>query len=148
MLVLMSSESSGQQAANRRPFEPASTVEETRHQHDALRTDDIWWVTNGKDQAWNFKNLHQLFPTVNVYRDGPVRELPYNLMEAIDTYPVDTQGGQLPYRDFLDSEYSTTMGVVIVHRGAIVFEYYPRMKEYQKTVVWSVTKVFVSALVA
>jgi hypothetical protein len=51
-------------------FKSASTVEETRYQLERLKQDDIWWVVNGKDMAWNFKNLHRIFPTVNVYREG------------------------------------------------------------------------------
>ncbi len=47
-------------------FVPASTVEQVREQIEKLPDDDIWWTVNGKDMAWNFKNLHRIFPTVNV----------------------------------------------------------------------------------
>jgi len=40
------------------------------------------------------------------------------------------------------------MGIVILHKGRIVFEQYPRMQSYEKPIYWSVTKVFVSTLVA
>jgi len=57
------------------PFVSASGVDETRRLIGALPKDDHWWSANGKAMAWNNKNLHRLFPTVNVYREGPVREL-------------------------------------------------------------------------
>ena len=129
-------------------FESASSVAETRHQLSVLKKDDIWWVVNGSDMAWNFKNLHRMYATVNVYREGPVRELTYSLMPEISAFRVDTPNGPMGYLDFLDSEFSTTMGMVILHKGKIVFEHYPRMQSYEKPIYWSVTKVFVSALVA
>ncbi len=135
---------------NAAPFEPASTVQETIQQHRLLPdpAEEVWWIPTGTDMAWNNKNLHQLFPTVNVYRDGPVRELAYKLRQEIDDYPVDTPDGSLRFVDFLDSEHSTSMGMVILHEGNIVFEHYARMQEYEKPIWWSVSKVFVSTLIA
>ncbi len=132
------------------PFEPASTVEETRRQHLALPdpAEEIWWAATGRDMAWNNKNLHQIVPTVNVYRAGPVRELAHRPMAAIAEFAIETPTGSMPYVEFLDSQHSTTMGIVILHRGAIVFERYPRMQPYEKPIWWSVTKVFVSTVLA
>jgi CubicO group peptidase (beta-lactamase class C family) len=129
-------------------FRSASSVAEVRHQMESLRKDDIWWVVNGRDMAWNNKNQHRMFATVNVYRDGPVRELPYKRMPKVADYKVDTPSGPMRYVDFLDSDHSTTMGMVILHEGRIVFEHYPRMQPYEKPIYWSVTKVFVSTVVA
>ncbi|MBQ76136.1 MAG: hypothetical protein CMQ20_14100 [Gammaproteobacteria bacterium] len=129
-------------------FHSASSVEETRNQIRALKKDDIWWVVNGKNMAWNNKNLHRIFPTVNIYRAGPVRTLKYNLMPEIDRFKVITPEGKVGLKDFLDSDQSTTMGMIILHQGQIVFEHYPRMKAYEKPIYWSVSKVFASTLVA
>ena len=129
-------------------FQSASTVEEVRHQIESLKKDDIWWVVNGKDMAWNNKNQHRIFPTVNVYRGGPVRELPYELRPELANHKVDTPSGPMRYVDFLDSDHSTTMGMVIVQGGKIAFEHYPRMQPYEKPIYWSVTKVVVSTVVA
>ena len=131
-------------------FKSASTVEETRSQHKALPdpAEKIWWDINGPDMMWNNKNLHQIVPTVNVYRNGPVRELAYRPMTEIAGFEIGTPNGKMPFQDFLESEHSSTMGVVIVHRGAIVFELYPRMQPYEKPIWWSVTKAFVSTVLA
>ncbi|MEH6590498.1 MAG: serine hydrolase domain-containing protein [Halioglobus sp.] len=136
--------------SNRADFIPASSVAETLKQHKRLPhpSDEVWWIPTGADMAWNNKNLQQLFPTVPVYRDGPVRELNYQLNSAIDNFKVDTPRGKMRFIDFLDSDLSTSMGVVILHRGKIVFEHYARMQEYEKPIWWSVTKVFASSLVA
>ena len=132
----------------RQPFEPASSVDETIRQHRARPTNTAWWDVVGEQQAWYFKNLQQLYPSVIVYRDGPVRELDYHLMAEIADFPVETPAGTMRFEDFLHSDQSTTMGMVILHKGKIVFETYPRMEPYQKPLYWSVTKVFVSTVLA
>ena len=136
------------QPAEPEPFVSASTVERTMNQIRRLPTDDIWWTVNGPDMAWYNRNLNRIYPTVNVYRAGPVRELAYRRMPEVAAYAVDTPNGTMGFSDFLDSAQSTTMGVVILHQGRIVFEHYPRQQPYEKMLFWSVAKVFVSTVVA
>ena len=135
---------------NKSPFVPSSSVKENLHQHKVLPDpkEEVWWVPTGEDMAWNNKNLSALFPSVPVYRDGPVRPLEYNLNPAIDNFKVDAAGEKIPFVDFLASEHSRNMGLVILHKGQIVFENYSRMQEYEKPIWWSVTKVFASSLIA
>ncbi len=132
----------------REPFEPASSVEETFRWHRAHPAEAPWWDVVGEQQAWYFKNIQQVYPSVTVYRAGPVHELDYRLMDEIADYPVQTASGPVRFADFLESDDSTTMGLVILHEGDIVFEAYPRMQPYQKPIYWSVAKVLVSTLVA
>jgi len=132
----------------REPFKPASSVAETFHWHRAHPTDTAWWDAFGEQQAWYFKNIQQVYPSVTVYREGAVRELDYRLMDEIAAAPVQTPSGTRSFADFLASDDSTTMGIVILHKGKIAFEAYPRMEPYQKPIYWSVAKVFVSTLVA
>jgi len=132
----------------RKPFEPASSVEETFRWHRAHPTTTAWWDVFGEQQAWYFKNLQQLYPSVTVYRDGPIRVLDERPMAEIADFQVETPAGSMRFEDFLRSDQSTTMGMVILHKGKVVFEIYPRMKPYQKPLYWSVTKVFVSTVLA
>lgn len=128
-------------------FEPVATVDRIQAQMRKFPTDDIWWTVNGEDMAWNFRNLHMIFPTVNVYRNGPVRELARRPMKEIGEYVIDTPEGPMPFDEFVASDQSTTMGIVVLHRGDIVYERYPRMQEYEKPVYWSVSKVFPAAVI-
>ena len=128
-------------------FDSASTVEEVRNQLRKLPTDNVWWTVNGEDMAWNFKNLQRIFPTVSVYRNGPVRPLAQRPMSEIGHFQMNTPEGPMSFEAFLESSQSTAMGVVILHRGEIVFEKYPRMQEYEKPIYWSVAKVLVSTVV-
>ena len=128
-------------------FEPSSSTAQTREQHKRLPSDDIWWTVNGTDMLWNFKNLHQIFPTAQVYRNGPVSKLSKNLNPVIEKFPVETPKGKLPFSEFIYSEHSTAMGVIILHKGEIAFESYPRMQHYEKPIYWSVAKAIVGTLV-
>jgi CubicO group peptidase (beta-lactamase class C family) len=129
-------------------FQSTSTVEQIRNQIEKLPKDDIWWSVNGEDMGWNARNLQTIHPTVPVYRAGPVRMLDYELNAAIADHPVDTPSGSMGFRDFLDSDYSRSFGVVVVRRGKIVFEHYARMQAHERPTMWSVSKVLVSALVS
>jgi len=97
---------------------------------------------------WNFKNLNKIFPTTTVYRKGQVRALKLKAKHEISRLPVKTGNGTMYFKDFLDSDLSTAMGVLILHKGDIIFEHYPRMQAYEKPVYWSVTKVLVSSLIS
>ncbi len=129
-------------------FQSSSTVDQVREQINRLPEGDIWWSVNGEDMGWNARNLHRIHPTVNVYRAGQVRELAYKSMPSIANHPVETPQGPMRFVDFLDSDYSTSMGVVVVHQGKIVFEHYARMQSYEKPTMWSVSKVLVASLVS
>ena len=124
------------------------TVDETINQINSIPTNDIWWTVNGKDMLWNFKNLNKIFPTTTVYRKGQISPLELKSDDKISQLPVKTDNGTMEFKDFLDSDLSTAMGVLILHKGDIVFEHYPRMQEHEKPVYWSVTKVLVSSVVS
>ena len=129
-------------------FRSPSTVEEVRQQIEGLPQDETWWMVNGRDMAWNNKNLNRIFPTVNVYRGGSVRELESRPMPEIADFEVDAPNGPVRFIDFLRSDESTSMGMVILHKGRVVFEDYPRMEPYERPIYWSVTKVLVSAVIS
>ncbi|HJO12986.1 MAG: serine hydrolase domain-containing protein [Gammaproteobacteria bacterium] len=127
-------------------FTAATGVEEIQQRQRLLPDDDIWWTVTGEQMGWMHRNVHQLFPTVNVYRAGQVRQLNLQIDPAIAQFEVETRYGNLAFADFLAGDFSTAMGVVILHRGEIVYENYPRMQSYEKPIYWSVTKVMTSTV--
>jgi CubicO group peptidase (beta-lactamase class C family) len=138
--------SEGNSTAERRVFEPAESKEENLAHHRRVPDDDIWWNVTGEEMGWLHRNVQQLFPTVNVYRDGPVRELEYNRMSEVADFVIDTPAGPMRFADLLEDDQSTAMGVVILHKGKIVFESYPRMREHEKITYWSTVKVLGGAV--
>ena len=129
-------------------FESASTADEVRQRIESLPMDNVWWTVNGEAMGWYNRNLQRMFPTVPVYRSGPVAELKSRHNPALSGFMVGTPNGPMPLIDFLDSDQSTTMALVILHKGDIVFEHYPRQQPYEKPIYWSVTKALVGTMVA
>ena len=128
-------------------FASSSSVSNTIFQINKLPTDDIWWNIYGKDQLWNFKNANRFLPTVHVHRRGDVSNLQSRINKEIANMVVDTPIGKKTFKTFLDNPVSTTMSLVILYRGDIVFEYYPHQEDYEKPIYWSVTKIIVSTLI-
>ena len=128
-------------------FASSSSVSNTIFQIKKLPTDDIWWNMYGKDQLWNFKNANRFLPTVHVHRRGDVSNLKSRINKEIANMVVDTPIGKKTFKTFLDNPVSTTMSLVILYRGDIVFEYYPHQEDYEKPIYWSVTKIIVSTLI-
>jgi len=83
-----------------------------------------------------------------LHRKGAVKELETSIDEDIGSIYIPTNAGNMQLNSFLDSDESTAISVLILHKGKIVFERYPRMKPHEKPVHWSVTKVLVSSLVS
>ena len=128
-------------------FRPATSLGQSLEHHRNRIRHDMWWTVTGREMAWTHKNAHQLFPTVNVYRNGPVKALRSEPFDAIAEFPVTTPVGPMPFDEFLVSEQSTAMGIVMLHEGSIVFERYPRMEHFEKPVYWSVAKVLPATLI-
>ncbi len=126
------------------PDESQSAVME---HHRKIPTDDNWWNVRGPEMGWLHRHVDQMFPSTTVYRNGPVRELEYRPIDAIGNVQIETPDGPMPFSRFIGSDHSTAMGVVILHKGKIVFESYPRMQEYEKPTYWSTTKVLAGAVV-
>lgn len=128
-------------------FEPAYTMDEILEHQRKVPSDEHWWAVTGSQMGWMHKNTQQMFPSVPVYRAGQVRELENRPMAEIADYVVRTPNGEMRFEDMLFDDQSTAMGVVILHKGDVVFESYPRMEDYEKIIYWSVSKVFAGTIV-
>lgn len=85
-------------------------------------------------------------PDAGVIHSGETRELKINLKEEVANFVTETNIGSFPLKDYVNN--SGTDGVIIIHGGEIVFEAYPRMEKEDKHMYFSVTKPFVSTLIA
>ena len=133
--------------AEPREYQPAYSWQQNQEQHARFPKEDIWWTAYGKDQEWNFRNIHQFFPTANVYRRGSISELEQRPNPAIANYVVETPEGSISFDELLHSDLTTAMGVIVVHKGRIAYESYPRMQDYEMPIYWSVAKQFVGTVV-
>jgi CubicO group peptidase (beta-lactamase class C family) len=99
---------------------------------------------------WTVSNFRQLMPTVNVSRGlGPVAPLPAALRDDIDGLTFTPLGNDRPmtWRASLDANY--TDGIVVLHRGRVVYErYFGVLEPEGQHGAMSVTKTFVGTLAA
>lgn len=99
---------------------------------------------------WSFSHWRELMPTVEVARgDGAVSALPVRLRDDLDAVSFIPLGGGAPmsWRQSLDAAY--TDGVLVMHRGAVVYErYFGALTPAGQHLAHSVTKSFVGTAAA
>lgn len=99
---------------------------------------------------WSFSNWRQLRPTVEVPRgSGAVYQFPRAERADLDAVSFVPLGSTAPvtWRDSLAANY--TDGIVVLHRGRIVYErYFGALSPEQPHVAFSVTKSFFGTLAA
>ena len=100
---------------------------------------------------WSMSHWRELFPTRNISRgDGPVSPLPHAKKPAnLDGLTFTPIGGSTPmtWAESLGANY--TDGIVVLHRGRIVYEkYFGALAEDRQHIAFSVTKSFMGTLAA
>lgn len=99
---------------------------------------------------WSFSHWRELMPTANIARgSGPVARLPKSVRVGIDAIEFLPIGGGKPmtWAQSLDANY--TDGIVVLHRGRIVYETYRgALAEDRHHIAFSVTKSFIGTLAA
>lgn len=99
---------------------------------------------------WTFSHWREIFATRNIARGtGPVSALPRAERDDIDTLSFVPTGGTAPmtWRESLAANY--TDGIVVLHRGRIVYErYFGALTAERPHIAFSVTKSFFGTLAA
>jgi len=98
---------------------------------------------------WSFSNYRQLFPTRLVARGSALSVLPRAERADIDAVKFVPIGGtqEMTWAQSLDANY--TDGILIVHKGRIVYErYFGVLKPAGTHIAFSVTKSFVATIAA
>ena len=99
---------------------------------------------------WAQSNIRRLVPTTNVARgDEPVCVLPRADRDDLDAVSFTPIGASAPmsWRESLDANY--TDGIVVLHRGRIVYErYFGALDAKRPHIAWSVTKSFFGLIAA
>ncbi len=104
------------------------------------------WDDGGPVSNYVYRHPSEVFPIAIVRRAGAVRELTVRPRPAVADFIVDRSGGgQKSLRQYVESE--PIDGFIVVHKGVIVFESYPRMKPEDRHLSFSVTKAFIGTLV-
>jgi len=106
----------------------------------------VFTLSGNVAQPGSQPDFFDSFPQSVISRAGNIRELPTNFREDVANFTTETYTDTSSLKNYVYS--SNTDGVIIIHKGEIVFEEYPRMKREDKHLYFSITKTFVSTLIA
>ncbi len=126
-------------AVARAGFTPAQANElRSRYSYEEV-------ISAGDVSLFHFLNLGIWLPTAPTIREGNV----VPLAEALDPRLGQTRiaAGGTTLADYLASEGSRAQGMVVVHKGRIVFESYPGMRPHDHHVWMSTAKTTASLVV-
>jgi CubicO group peptidase (beta-lactamase class C family) len=106
------------------------------------------WDDGGEISRFAFLSIPKIFPTAVIPRGGgEVLALETALEEDIARHEVAlADGGVMAFDDYVDS--GALDGIVILRGGKVVYERYPRMRSTDRHILFSVSKVLVSTVVA
>jgi CubicO group peptidase (beta-lactamase class C family) len=126
--------------------EPAPSISSVDHQRSLRAQVNLKnWDEGGELTHWVFLHPGEVFPAAVVRRAGAVRDLPLRLRPEIGDFVVaQSDGRPVTLRDFI--QLGNVDGFIILHKGAVVYEAYPRMQLSDRHLSFSVTKAFVGTV--
>lgn len=95
---------------------------------------------------YNFLHRSEFLPHAVVYRGAQAVALAASPLPELASLPVESRLGLLPLQDYILR--APVNGIIVLRRGRIVFERYPRMRPFDRHLLMSVTKVMVSTALA
>ena len=96
---------------------------------------------------WFHNTASRGLPTAVIPRRQPVMPLKTKTMPEIGKVTATTEFGNMDLDAFLNHPRSFAQGFIVVHKGKIVFEQYPGMREADSHLTASTAKVLVGLLV-
>ena len=105
------------------------------------------WDDGGHLMRYVFLNMPEFWNHAVISRgSGPVRELPDAFRQDVADFAIDTELGETSLFDYVQK--ANVNGAIVLHRGQVVFEEYPRMLPQDKHLTMSVSKAFASTIIA
>ena len=108
--------------------------------------DGINWQFGGENMHYNFLHRAEFLPHALVSRAGEISRLESALREDLSQFQVISRYGKLTLDDYI--QQAPVNAIIFVQRGRILYERYPRMRQLDKHLLMSVTKAFVSTVIA
>ncbi len=100
----------------------------------------------GNLSRYVYTHITEFYPNITLQKSNKTQPLPLALNTAIDSFRVIFKEKQIPLANYI--QQTPVDGMIVLHKGSIVFESYPRMHANQKHILMSVSKPFVSTIVA
>ena len=120
-------------------WKKAVSPEEVQEYRQNYRSKDF--LINGDQGNYCFLNIPEFYTTATVYRGvGQVAMLEKDLDDSLLNTMTDTVVGKMPLSDLLTNDLARIQGLLVIHRGKIVLEEYPGMRELDKHCWFSASK--------
>lgn len=104
------------------------------------------WDDGGELSRYTFLNMTEFWTHAVIHKKGTISNLKEELKEEVSNFMTSSKKGVLTLNDYVVNNQVDAM--IVIHNNAIVYEAYPRMFPHEKHVYMSVTKIFVSTLIA
>lgn len=93
-----------------------------------------------------YTHITEFYPNITLQKPNRSQPLPVVLNPAIDSFPVILEEKEITLTHYI--QQTPVDAMIVIHKGNIAFEAYPRMHAHQKHLYMSVSKPFVSMIVA
>lgn len=104
------------------------------------------WDDGGPLTHYVFLNMAEFWKHSVIDRSGPTRPLAEVPRSDVAEFITKTDAGEMTLAEYVTDP--RVDGVVVLHKGQIVFEAYPRMRPYDKHLYMSVSKPFAATMIA
>ncbi len=105
-----------------------------------------WDLLADETMRWLHLNGSQYFNHAWVHRAGAISTLDTEMNSNIGNIKADTILGKISLDEWITN--GTVDGYLVIHKGKIIYEQYPRMRSFDKHHWWSVRKGLVGTMVA
>ena len=123
------------------------TLEQANKLHEAWSLQKFLDIT--ESGAYSYLNLTEFLPHAVIRREGPVRELKRAANPEIGSLALmNKDQGKVSLEKMITAGDSPVQGVMVVHRGVVVYERYPGMRKTDNHVWMSNAKIFAGLLIA
>ncbi|MBE0695470.1 MAG: serine hydrolase, partial [Anaerolineaceae bacterium] len=110
------------------------------------QVDQINWQFGGENMHYNFLHRAEFLPHALIQRSGEIACLKSVPSDDLRQFTVESQYGRLSFDKYVHT--APVNGIIILQHGRILYECYPRMRPFDKHLLMSVSKVFVSTVIA
>ena len=135
-----------------------TTSQNARSERDGYSASDVYrfssewsldaFVIGNEAGAYSYLQLPEFMPHAVIRRDGPIAELERRPNPAVGAITIkDADGNPHSFDTVVNGDDTPMRGVIVLHRGAVVYEAYPDMRRTDNHVWMSNAKVVASLLI-
>ena len=119
---------------------------ESRNFHHRFEYPFSTWNGGGDFTRYVYLNFPEFWPHSTLVSKGETRDLPAYSHADLAEFSVTDGSSENSLTDYV--RLSATNGFIVCHRGAVVFEDYPRMASTHRHIWFSVSKTFIATAIA